>query len=52
MTELSDAHAMAIERSCAVTAVALSDKPRGMTGGGCGRRRSSCRKRLVRESVG
>ncbi|GAT06955.1 VWA domain-containing protein [Mycolicibacterium novocastrense] len=28
MTELSDAHAMAIERSCAVTAVALSDKRR------------------------
>ena len=28
MTELSDAHAMAIERSCAVTAVALSGKRR------------------------
>ncbi len=28
MTELSDAHAMAIERSCAVTAVALSGQRR------------------------
>ena len=28
MAELSDAHAMALERSCAVTAVALSDQRR------------------------
>ena len=28
MTELSDANAMAIERSCAVTAVALSEQRR------------------------
>ncbi|MGO4446638.1 nitric oxide reductase activation protein NorD [Mycobacterium sp. 2YAF39] len=28
MTDLSDAHAMAVERSCAVTAVALSDQRR------------------------
>jgi nitric oxide reductase NorD protein len=28
MSELSDAHAMAIERSCAVTAVALSGQRR------------------------
>ena len=28
MSELSDAHAMAVERSCALTAVALSDQRR------------------------
>ncbi len=28
MTDLSDAHAMAVERSCAVTAVALSEQRR------------------------
>ena len=28
MTELSDVHAMAVERSCAVTAVALSGQRR------------------------
>src|SRR5687768_3287495 len=28
MTDLSDSHAMAIERSCAVTAVVMSDKRR------------------------